>query len=847
MTDLKRSALWYAERGWPVIPLHSIRDGGCTCGRGACGSPGKHPRTPKGLTDASTDAATIDSWWSRWSDANIGIVMGAATGVVAIDIDPRNGGDNSRAELEAEYGKLPPTVEALTGGGGQHLFFTHPGGKLAGKLGPGIDVKAIGGYVVAAPSTHVSGERYRWREGHGPHERSPVPLPGWLRLLLYRDWQPTMAPSATGNRPGDDFNSRGDVRELLTKHGWQRCRTGLNEHWTRPGKPEGTSATLANGVFYVFTTNAPPFEAIRAYSPFGVFALLECDGDYGRAARELSRRGFGDARATGRIPKAGGTNRSQRTAHDSAATLRPTPPFVPFPVDALPDRLRVFVQAVAAATGTDPAFAALAALVVAAGCIGNRVAALVKSGWTEPAVLWGVLVGRSGTTKSPVLKLVTRALIEQFKTERRVYRDALNEYQRELERHAVRMAEWKQAQRKGPPTDPPEEPELPTGHRLVVSDVTVEKLGCLLEENPLGLLLLRDELAAWVGAFDRYASGGKGSDQPAWLSMYDAAPVTIDRKSGKGTYFVERAAVSVVGSIQPGTLARIFGTAEREAGLLARVLVAYPPDRPALWTDEALSEDVAAAWRKLLEALLALPPGTDEQGDARPRFIPIGREAKPLWVQWHDRHAREQVDIGNDDLAAHYAKLKGACVRIALLFACVDVAAGGDAVAHISADAMRRAIAVTEWFKSEGRRVYAVLGENEEERNRRQLVEWIERRGGSATVRDLTHGLQKYRGSAAAAKADLDALEKSGFGRWTHPAPGQKGGRPSPRFALNAAKPITKTTAGDAGSWGFGCGVSREAAAAPPPGAAISGAAADCTADADGDTAPDEDQVWGEV
>jgi hypothetical protein len=116
---------------------------------------------------------------------------------------------------------------------------------------------------------------------------------------------------------------------------------------------------------------------------------------------------------------------------------------------------------------------------------------------------------------------------------------------------------------------------------------------------------------------------------------------------------VERAAVSVLGSIQPGILSRIFGTAEREAGLLARVLEAYPPDRPALWTEAALPDDVAAEWRKLLEALLALPAAVDEQGDPRPRFIPIGKEAKALWIEWHDRHARELVDISNDDLAAH--------------------------------------------------------------------------------------------------------------------------------------------------------------------------------------------------
>ncbi|RMF85049.1 MAG: DUF3987 domain-containing protein [Planctomycetota bacterium] len=855
LSDLKRAALWYAAHRWPVVALHSVVEGRCSCCKPGCGNAGKHPRTRHGLKDARIDDADIDHWWNRWPDANIGVKTGVTTGIVVIDVDPRHGGDESLAELVREYGDLPSTVEALTGGGGRHLVFKHPGGTVRNRsnLRPGIDVRGDGGYIVAPPSNHMSGGQYRWREGHGPHEMQPAEMPAWLLALVCRrivegvSGETTPAGERAANhdsaaRPGPVADNR-VTRALAAMRG---LRVDDHKDGSRRLFAAASIAVrhdLADGAALAtireYLNGAP---APREYSDADILKRLQ------DAERTCTR---GQALRHGQARRA-----ANRTA--SAASAPPPAPFKPFPVDALPDPLRVFVKAVAAATGTDVAFAALAALVVVAGCIGNRVAVLVKSGWIEPAVLWGMLVGRSGTTKSPVLKLVTRALIELFKVERRAFRDALKDYQREFERHGVRLAEWKKSQRKGPPTDPPDEPERPTERRLVVSDVTVEKLGCLLEENPLGLLLVRDELAAWVGAFDRYASGGKGSDQPAWLSMYDAAPVTIDRKSGKGTYFVERAAVSVVGSIQPGTLARIFGTAEREAGLLARVLLAYPPDRPALWTDAALPDDVAAAWRDLLSTLLALPAGEDELGDPRPRSIPIGKEAKPIWIEWHDRHARELVDIGNDDLAAHYAKLKGACARIALLFTCVDVAAGGDAVTYISAAAMRRAIQVTEWFKGEARRVYAVLGETEEERSRRRLVEWIDRRGGDVSVRDLTHGLHQYRGHADAAKAELDALAKAGLGSWTHPAPGPKGGRPSPRFVLNSKNTITKTPADDAGSGGFGCGdggnarssvknddlESTESSASD----AVPGAADGDKPDVEGETTiPGADDEWGEV
>src|SRR5690349_20015718 len=155
------AALAYARRGWPVFPLHSAREGHCSCGRAVCPSIGKHPRTAHGLKDATIDEAQIRNWWAVSPNANVGIVTGAQSGLVVLDIDPRNGGEESLADLERQHGVLPQTIESLTGGGGQHFFFQHPGGSIKSKpIAEGVDVKADGGYVVAPPSSHRSGEPY---------------------------------------------------------------------------------------------------------------------------------------------------------------------------------------------------------------------------------------------------------------------------------------------------------------------------------------------------------------------------------------------------------------------------------------------------------------------------------------------------------------------------------------------------------------------------------------------------------------------------------------------------------------------------------------------------------------
>ncbi len=163
---LKRDALEYARScGWPVFPVHSVRDGMCTCGSSDCTSQGKHPRTGHGFKDATRDPAVITEWWDRLPDSNIGIPTGSVSGLVVLDIDPRNGGDDSLWDLEEQYSRLPATAEVITGGGGRHIYFAYPDGirQIKSKtIASGVEIKADGSYVVAPHSLHISGRRYEW-------------------------------------------------------------------------------------------------------------------------------------------------------------------------------------------------------------------------------------------------------------------------------------------------------------------------------------------------------------------------------------------------------------------------------------------------------------------------------------------------------------------------------------------------------------------------------------------------------------------------------------------------------------------------------------------------------------
>ncbi len=159
-------------RGWSVIPIEPR---------------GKRPVVPWQIYQSRLpSAAEVEAWFGTKRQLNFGIVTGAVSNLVVLDVDSRHGGDESLTWLEVEHGPLARTIEAKSGGGGRHLYFAHPGGSVPNRAGlaPGIDLRADGGCIVAPPSLHPGGGRYEWARGRSPDEASLAPVPAWLLQLV---------------------------------------------------------------------------------------------------------------------------------------------------------------------------------------------------------------------------------------------------------------------------------------------------------------------------------------------------------------------------------------------------------------------------------------------------------------------------------------------------------------------------------------------------------------------------------------------------------------------------------------------------------------------------------------
>ena len=163
-------ALRYVRLGWPVIPLK-----------------GKLPLTDNGSKDATLNEQQVRAWWAKWPNANIGLAAGHRFFVV--DVDIKGGGEDTWDMLREQHAALPETVEAVTGTGGRHILYELPAefpvSNSQGKIGPGIDVRGRGGYIVAAPSVHPETKRrYSWDGLREIEQQTIAPAPAWLLDLL---------------------------------------------------------------------------------------------------------------------------------------------------------------------------------------------------------------------------------------------------------------------------------------------------------------------------------------------------------------------------------------------------------------------------------------------------------------------------------------------------------------------------------------------------------------------------------------------------------------------------------------------------------------------------------------
>jgi putative DNA primase/helicase len=381
----------------------------------------------------------------------------------------------------------------------------------------------------------------------------------------------------------------------------------------------------------------------------------------------------------------------------------PLPEGPPFPTDALPEVARRFVEEGGEAIGCAADLLALPALAVLSAGIGASRVVEIKRSWREGATLFLAVVASPGEKKTPAANAARRPLLKRQAEKRQEFKAKKEEHERE-------MREWKahcRDARSAGQTEPPRPPE-PTMERTYADDTTVESLVGILEDNPRGVLIYKDELTGWVRSHDQYRAAGKGADRQHWLSMWSNQAIVVDRKSRQGDpTYVERPWVSLVGGIQPAMLPELGGS--MEDGLLDRFLFCYPKHSHTDLSDVEIGADTEAKYAGLYEKLSSLRMVEDEIGQEAPNVVPMSREAGRLFKEIHDQIGRETLEPGFPlRLQGVWAKMRGYLARISLVLALCRCVEHGEPE-QVEEEDVKNAARIVGYFKAHARRVYREL------------------------------------------------------------------------------------------------------------------------------------------
>jgi hypothetical protein len=289
-----QTALAYANKGIRVVPIKQGE---------------KRPPMQGWQNAATSDPTTIRTWFEgQFKDCGLGIATGEFRDryLIVIDIDDREqfSGSDTLADLEELNGKLPETVEVITGSGGRHIYFLTDQpirNEASGRLGQGIDIRGIGGQVLAPPTVHPNGKTYEWVEGRSIAEHKPADMPLWMVLILTEkpaDDIPMTYESTTNilreeGGPLDRYCAATTWPELLRADGWTLAHIDQagESHWVRPGKDirEGTSATTGwqgKDMLKVFTTSIPNLPA-GSYTRASYTTQMHHNGDKSAFTKHL--------------------------------------------------------------------------------------------------------------------------------------------------------------------------------------------------------------------------------------------------------------------------------------------------------------------------------------------------------------------------------------------------------------------------------------------------------------------------------------------------------------------------------------------------------------------------------
>lgn len=403
---------------------------------------------------------------------------------------------------------------------------------------------------------------------------------------------------------------------------------------------------------------------------------------------------------------------------------QPLPEVLPFDTRLLPGTFHDWIGDIAERMQCPVDFPAVTAMIALAGVVGRKIGIHPKryDDWTVIPNLWGALIGRPSTMKSPPLKATLKPLESLMDTATAEYSDQLSAFEKERDiahlQKSVLEGKIKSAMRGGKEFESLRlEMEAldalvaPLRRRYVVNDCTVQALGQILSENPNGVIVVRDEL---IGLLKVLESQGQEAARAFYLEGWNGNGRHETDRIGRGNIQIEAVCLSIIGTIQPGPLREYLHQAVEggigDDGLIQRFQLAVWPDDPAEWKNIDRYPDFLARNEafKVFSHVNSLTPdavdATPEMDDPRGvpflHFTPQAQERFDEWMVARENRLRQGLEEGA--MESHLTKYRSLIPSLALLIHLAEFRTG-----NVDLDAIERAIDWGDYLASHARRIYA--------------------------------------------------------------------------------------------------------------------------------------------
>lgn len=477
----------------------------------------------------------------------------------------------------------------------------------------------------------------------------------------------------------DDYNNQTKVWDLISNDFEIIKKLSNKTIIKRVGASSAHSGYIYTDTdrLYLFSS-ATVFEPQTIYSAFSIYSLLNHNGDYQNAAKELYHKGYGSRVVV--KPKV--------ISDDSILKIDDIAKedFI-FPIDIFPDDIQKYLMICHKTLDSSLDYMGCSLLWLISVIVGNSIHIQVKRGWVENGSLWISLVGKAGIGKTPS---ISNILFPIQKSNNREIKKYIKEYEKYKEYSELTQKEKQNT----------EEIKRPKKSQFIANDITLEALVDLHEESKNAVGVFKDEMAGWLKDMNKYR---EGSDLEFWLSSWSGKSVAMNRKTAKSS-FVERPFIPVLGGIQPSVLDGFHTEENKDNGFLDRMLLCYPELYVEKYNEEEMEDEVLQFYSDYMimfyDYIRIHMVEVNNDEEIEPYMARMSKGAKEEWVRiFNEITSIQNSDDENEYMKSMLPKQKSYIPRFALLINSLSAFSNQDGSYHlISKESMLGAERLSKYF-----------------------------------------------------------------------------------------------------------------------------------------------------